>query len=453
MEEPYEDFVIVDRFCVGKNWENYYEDIKKKQVCFVFKPSDEEKIVWMENGFTKLKHLLLFLEKQHGGLDNFELVFFKEQHPKPFYIKQRNGKPCILINVDEYRAYGRELDPVVRALKIIKYGRKIWSDFSKKVPEKFFKGEPTTALIDELKTSYYTVIEHLIKEFENMSDEDKQKIKDKFEHSQLGTEVINKYVKFNPEAPEIQLKKFIEVIEKLGESEVEELLNSILSSRISSYFIKTLSKLPIREQNKIIKKMPEMSRMYDRYEKLKKSLKEFENKIKEHQSSQTKDEKDIHKLLVRDYWLLGIEYFDKPILSDITADGKPTGNTKIGRKHSDFIIKRIDGLDKCIVVELEEANDSIFNKDGSFSKEVYDGITQAVDYYIEQRCSGINSKGMVVVGSTLGMKLDAQQKERLRLLKETFHNVEVLTYDDIIEKAKNTINFWKKYEIGQRADT
>jgi hypothetical protein len=245
----------------------------------------------------------------------------------------------------------------------------------------------------------------------------------------------------------VQLKIFLEVIEKLGEEEVGELLNSILKSKVSRLFIKQVSKLPTKEQNKIFKKIPEMSKMLDRYEKLKKSLKEFEKVVREHQNSFKKDEKEIHQLLIKDYWLLGIEYFDKKILSDIDANGKLTGETKIGnRKHADFIIERIDGLDKCVIIEIEEANDRIFNKDGTLSKDVYDGINQAVDYYIEQKSKGFNSKGIAVIGSALGKKFTEAEKEKLILLKETFHNVEVLTYDNIIDKAKNTLHFWESYE-------
>jgi glyoxylate utilization-related uncharacterized protein len=98
------------------------------------------------------------------------------------------------------------------------------------------------------------------------------------------------------------------------------------------------------------------------------------------------------------------------------------------------------------IIELEEVNDAIFNKDGAISREVYDGITQAVDYYIEHRSQNFKSKGMAVIGTTQGMRLTIEQKEKLRLLKETFHNIEVLTYDDIISQAENTIRFWETYE-------
>jgi len=445
MSNPSNCFKIVDSFCCGANWQ-YRDKLKKKNIHFAFKPSVEEEKHWKDIGFKKLTHLLMFLKKAHHGLDNFDLVFFRGSHSQDYYTKVEHGKPIISVNIDRYLEYGVELNSALNELKIQKYARKISHEYSEKVPEKFFNGESKKSLIRELKKSNYTILENLIKEFDKMSVRQKRDLKRAFEHSKMGTEIIKEYIDLNPEAPKIQLKKFIEVIEKLGEEEVGELLTSILKSKKSRLFIKQLSKLSIKEQNKIFKKLPEMSKMLDRYEKLQVSLREFKKKIKEHKNSPRKDEKDIHKFLAKHYWLLGIEYFDKQIFSDITPEGELTGDTKIGkRKHADFVIERINGLDKCVLIELEEANDLIFNKDGSLSKEVYDGIHQAVDYYIEKKSKNINSKGLAVIGSIMGERLTAEQKKKLILLKETFHNVEVLTYDDIIEKADNTINFWKSY--------
>ncbi len=443
-QDPFE---TIEKFSCGERWATYYSHLKQKQICFAFVPTEKERNKWKIGGFTKLKHLLLFLEKINHSLDKFEIVFFRGDYPQPYFTKQENGKTRYFINIDTYMEYGTTLDSVISELKIIQYSRKIWYDFSKRVPQKFFNGEPSSALVEELRNSYFTVVERLINEFDKMGDEQREVLKKAFEHSKLGTEVIKQYISLNPDAPKVQLKIFLEVIEKLGEEEVGELLNSILKSKVSRLFIKQVSKLPTKEQNKIFKKIPEMSKMLDRYEKLKKSLKEFEKVVREHQNSFKKDEKEIHQLLIKDYWLLGIEYFDKKILSDIDANGKLTGETKIGnRKHADFIIERIDGLDKCVIIEIEEANDRIFNKDGTLSKDVYDGINQAVDYYIEQKSKGFNSKGIAVIGSALGKKFTEAEKEKLILLKETFHNVEVLTYDNIIDKAKNTLHFWESYE-------
>ena len=107
----------------------------------------------------------------------------------------------------------------------------------------------------------------------------------------------------------------------------------------------------------------------------------------------------------------------------------------------------VDGFDKCIVIELEEANDPIFNKNGEFSKKVYDGIFQASDYNIEQKFRNFHSKGIAIVGSIKEGKLTDEQKKRFKLLRQEFPNVEILTYEQIIEKAQSTLDFWKEYKI------
>lgn len=443
------DFPLKDSFCCGAESSSfgYYPELKEKEIFFAFKPNDTEKDMWSKYGFTKLRHLLSFLEKKYGGLENFEVLFFRRTCSKPFYVTTENGKNWIKINLDSYTKYGSEIDSAIKHLQLDKYAKKIWGDFSKRVPKNFFSGKPQTSLVEELENSYYNLLESLIKEIDKMSDIEKKNLKKALEHSSLGTELIKEYKKLKPDAPKIQLKTFLEVIEKLGEDDVGELFDAIIHSKISEYFIKHLLKLPRKEQNKIFKNLPEMSKMLDRYKKLQKSLRKFEKEIETHRKASKKDEKAIHKLLIKHYWLLGIEYFDKKILSDYTADGKLTKDTKIGnRKHADFIIKRIDGLDTCVLIELEEANDRIFNNDNTISKEVYDGISQAVDYYIEYSSQGYNSKGMAVIGTISGTRLNKEQKQKLSLLKESFHNVEILTYDDIIQKARNTLNFWRSYE-------
>ena len=58
----------------------------------------------------------------------------------------------------------------------------------------------------------------------------------------------------------------------------------------------------------------------------------------------------------------------------------------------------------------------------------------------------IYSKGIAIIGSTAMTKITDAQKERWNLLCESFPNVEILTYDHIIQNAQTTLDFWKRYE-------
>ncbi len=446
-DDSIDDLVIVKSFHVGKFYWDRNINMKTKQIHFAFYPTPEEQKVWEERSFPKLSSLLSYLKNKYDGLDNFELIFFRKNKPKKFYFEKFKTKTNVLVNLDSYLTYANEINPEIKKLKVTKYSNKIMIEFSKKVPITFFNNKPPSSLIEELKQSNYKVIEEIIKEYENLPDDQKKDLKTIVEHSKLGDDTIKEFEKLKPNSPKTQLKLFVRVLDRLGKKELEILLRAILKSKSSRNFIQTIGELSPRDQNRIAHNLPEMSRMYERYEQLEESLKLFKEKIRKHLESLKKDEKDIHKFLTKHYWLLGIEYFDRQIKSDFDVIGNRTNDTKIGNKHADFIIlQRLDGLDRCVVIELEESNDKIFNNDGTISKKVYDGIYQAVDYTIEQKFRKIQSRGIAIIGSLATRKLTREQKIRLHLLAESFPNVEILTYDQIIQKAEITLSFWKKYE-------
>lgn len=317
----------------------------------------------------------------------------------------------------------------------------------------FFENEPTSSLIDELKNSYHGVIEEILSEYENMPESaEKKDLRSIVMQSKLARDTVEEISKLTPESPEKQLILFLKVIPDLPPKEFEILLNNLLKSNKSSAFLKYIASLPQDQLQKIIKKLPAMDTMFNRYEKLSESLKEFEKLIDKHNQSSINDESEIHKFLSKHYWLLGIEYFEKEILSDFDSEGNRVNETKLegSKKHPDFIIKRLDGFDKCVVIELEDSNDPIFKKNGEFSKKVYDGILQAADYNIEQKFRDLHSKGIAVIGSTKGMHMTKEKKKRFKLLVQEFPNIEILTYDDIIAKARSTLDFWKKHDIKEK---
>ncbi|MDD5417203.1 MAG: DUF4263 domain-containing protein, partial [Candidatus Aenigmarchaeota archaeon] len=164
-----------------------------------------------------------------------------------------------------------------------------------------------------------------------------------------------------------------------------------------------------------------------------------------HKQSKNKNEKEIHQYLVNNFWLLGIEYFDKTINSDIDCNGKKTKETKRGRYAADFIIEKLNGVkDRCLIIELEEANDNLFTKEG-ISYDIFDGIKQAVVYSIKEELHGKFSKGIAVVGSIKGMNLSKKQRKELELLRNHLHKIEIWTYEDIINKAETSLKFFEKH--------
>lgn len=106
MSENPECFKAVESFSCGVDWD-YYDDLKQKDVHFTFNPTSEEKKHWVRVGFKKLPHLLMYLKKANGSLENFELFFFRGEYPKNYYAKQEKNKNIISVNIDQYIEYGR----------------------------------------------------------------------------------------------------------------------------------------------------------------------------------------------------------------------------------------------------------------------------------------------------------------------------------------------------------
>ena len=423
--------------------------MEEKEIGFSFDPSEKERKKWTKDGFVKLSHLLTTLKTMCNGSDGFELILFRTNYEESFYLLPNAKTINVYVNIYTYLEHGLAINDIIYKLKIVKYSRNIQKEYSAKVPLAFFKKRSPSELPETLKTSYYAVIEEIINDIEDMPDgEEKRDLSKVLIQSNLARKSFEKFNKLSPESPAKKLQEFTPALDKLTPKEVEILLKKIIHSEISVEFIDNITKLPKEYINKIAKKMPEMAIIYGRYEKLQDSLKKFKALIDKHNNSSTKNEAEIHKFLTEHYWLLGIEYFDKERLSDFDHDGNTTNATRMdgSRKHPDFIIKRIDGFDKCVVIELEEANDPIFNNNGEFSKKVYDGIFQAADYNIEQKFRDMNSKGIAVIGSIKGRTLTKDEKKRFKLLVQEFPNIEILTYEHIIEKAQSTLNFWKQYK-------
>ena len=442
----YSDLEIIQSFKVGRRyWRDGKSAYERKKIDFAFTPTKDKMTLWELNGIPKLPSLLTYLKNKYGSFDAFNLIFFNTRKPRSFYFEDKPTVTNVYVNLDSYQKYHSAINPEINSLKISRYFRKIKNEYSKKVPVAFFNNQSPTALVDDLRKSNYKIIENIIQEYETLAEDEKKDLKTIFEHSKLADDTIKEFEKLTPESPKKQLKIFTKVLDKLSKKEIELLLRSILKSKSSRSLISSIGDLSTKDQQRISKNIPEMARMYEHYQKLEQSLKEFKKKIKEHVESDNKNEKDIHKLLAKNYWLFGIEYFGREIRSDIDGDGKRTGETNIGRKRADFIIlQRLNGVDTCVVIEIEEANDKIFNLNGTISKEVYDGIMQAVDYNLEQKFKGTHSKGMAIIGSLKASNLSDDEKKRLNLLSEAFPNIEVLTYDQIIDKAETALTFLER---------
>lgn len=402
---------------------------------------------WKSTGFKKSNNLLKFLETKYGGLDKFKIILFDEKDSDEFYEISQKDEVSVYVNFPKFNLYCKSIAKFLNDLKLSKLNSELQTFFGTRTVESFFNKIPSERLKNQINTTHFRIIDKLLIEFDKLPEEEKKIFAEKLEHLDIGTKIIEKYKNLNPEAPEVQLKLFMKVFDKLGEESFSELMRKILSVDNFANFIKEIKKLNVEDQAKLVSNVPLAARLINLHEVLNSSLEEFKIEIKKRKESQKKDEYGIHSFLVKHYWLLGIEYFDKVISTSINEFGKKINETKFYGFDAipDFTIKMINGdEDECVVIELEAVNDMIFKKNGNLSKEVFDGINQAMTYVILKRVEKKHAVGMAVIGSH--RELSEKHREQINLLRDMYPLVEILTYEDIIKNAETIIKFLEKYK-------
>ncbi len=200
-------------------------------------------------------------------------------------------------------------------------------------------------------------------------------------------------------------------VEKQVNEDVERLKNDNLrmTKTIQSY-----SKL-IKEYRKI--KIPDY----------KKDIEEFEKLIKS-----SKKENDLQIFLSKRPWLLGLEY----------ENSKPQ---KIAPgKRYDFYAEKYDGY--ADIIEIKKVNEDIFDKDGKITRPFSKAIQQLIEYIDDALYYGndkvlsknmnfnfLKPKGILIIGKNTDV-------EKLKNLGYYFHNIEILTYDNVLERGKSILD-------------
>lgn len=239
-------------------------------------------------------------------------------------------------------------------------------------------------------------------------------------------------VTLNPHAISV-LKQFLDEI---------KLCNDDLSYKIqtdNNDYDKVIS------NDDFIKLIEENITSIDDYYKLV-SLKKKENAVLELEKiiqGEFKNEVDIQKFLKKNLWLFGSEYYtfikEEQINSQNILDGIP---------------KNLDDFIDIIEVKLPTAE--LFRFDTSHnnyysSSELTKAIAQTQNYIFELEKMTINDnyqsdndciiakpRGIILIGSK--NELNDGEKQYLRILNSSYHNIHILTYQQLLSRAKNMLS-------------
>ena len=196
----------------------------------------------------------------------------------------------------------------------------------------------------------------------------------------------------------------------------------------------------IERVNELERTKIRLERQKGRIPELKRKIKEFKKLLNDPKINETK----IHKFLKENTWMFGTNY---------TRMFKSEKWITIRSKY-DFLLKRFDGYFD--ILELKSPKAELFvktrGKKRALSKELKNAISQAMIYLAEARIhylsiekeTGLDvyfPEGIIVIG-----RRKEEDKELLRIHNEFLHNIEIWTYDDLLDTAKKTIEIYESYK-------
>ena len=190
----------------------------------------------------------------------------------------------------------------------------------------------------------------------------------------------------------------------------------------------------------------------------------FEKDLKEFSTTlDGKKEKDIQNWLADRPWIFGPTYVDQKI-EERTATG--------GRL--DFILKRYDTFYDVVELKLptdelfktpEEKDDletppiPLFSRETTITKGLSESISQLIGYLetIENTKGNYlvtgklihKPKGILIIGKS-SKKNKKKQESLLKTLNSYFHNIEIKTYDQLLDEGENFVKLIKKRKTQEK---
>jgi hypothetical protein len=227
----------------------------------------------------------------------------------------------------------------------------------------------------------------------------------------------------------ISLARYLGDVIDILQMFVLESKNEVLLERV---YNKLLTRVGDLEKSKII-----LERGKGKLPELENSLKEFIKLI-----DRGANERTIAQFLKQNTWIFGPSY---------RKISKKEKEMTIKSKY-DFLLKRMDGYFD--ILELKKPGIPIFVRTRGnkkvMSNDLKMAISQIIFYLAEARTyylqiknqTGFDvyfPKGIIVIG-----RRKTEEKELLKTHQEFLHNINIFTYDELIDIAKKSIQLYKK---------
>ncbi len=171
------------------------------------------------------------------------------------------------------------------------------------------------------------------------------------------------------------------------------------------------------------------------------------NELQEIINGNYRNEVEIQKFLKNNIWMFGNNY------SQIVEDGKINAKNIM-----DIVPENIESF--VDIIEVKLPNEELFRYDQNHnnyyaSSKLTKAIAQTQNYIFEleqksvdfeyqnkNNCKIIKPRGIVLIGSK--KSLSEEEQQYLRIMNSSFHNIQVMTYQQLLQQANNSLGFFNK---------
>ena len=192
-------------------------------------------------------------------------------------------------------------------------------------------GQSPEDLFDALNTSTFRIIESIVTNFDQLKSDERRRIIEILENSGIERRLLEKYNKLPKRSPERVGKLFLQAVSQMPRKKLETILRGLLKSKRTLRVFEGIGQMSTQDQIRIARNLDSLVGFSARIEQVNRSLKEFAKLVEEHKKAKHADEKEIHAFLVKNYWLLGPEYFGEPVKSSVSARHEDTADHSLLR--------------------------------------------------------------------------------------------------------------------------
>jgi hypothetical protein len=244
--------------------------------------------------------------------------------------------------------------------------------------------------------------------------------------------------------PSVSVKKVYELFKVLNQNERKSLIEKFIEN-IDSYESESLdAAIRQNEYKKEIKNLQKLIDFHCKNNFIK--LVNTDNQLKKYSANQP--EKIFQNWIESNLWIFGVEYHKKYNFSKIGVD-----NSK-----ADLLLETMDGFLNLIELKRPISKNKMFKYDNShrsyfpasdFSKAIGQCLIylqRIVDYKHklenEQSVRILQPRIKLIIGRS--KNFNTKEREALHYINSSLNNIEVITFDQLLENGRKIISFYEK---------